>query len=93
MRYNYLMNKLIIHGIYRHYKGDLYLVEDVATHSETGEELVIYRGLYHGDKFGQFHLCARPKAMFLEALDPAKAKKFGQKYRFELQEIKSQVER
>ncbi len=86
------MNKLVIHGIYKHYKGDLYLVEDVATHSETGEELVIYRGLYHGDKLGQFHLCARPKTMFLEELDSAKAQKFGQKHRFELQEIPSIAE-
>lgn len=86
------MNKLVIHGIYKHYKGDLYLVEDVAIHSETGEELVIYRGLYHGNKFGQFHLCARPKTMFLEKLDDAKAQKFGQKYRFELQEILSVAE-
>ena len=83
------MNKLIIHGIYRHYKGDYYIVEDVATHSETREELVIYRGLYQGEKFGQNHLCARPKAMFLEALDPKKAQKFNQKYRFELQNIQS----
>ncbi len=83
------MQDLVIHGIYKHYKGDYYIVEDVATHSETGEELVIYRGLYHGDKFGQFHLCARPKTMFLEKLDPQKAQKFGQTYRFELQDIKS----
>lgn len=83
------MNKLVIHGIYRHYKGDYYIVEDIATHSETGEELVIYRGLYDGEKFGQHHLCARPKDMFLEELEPEKAKKFKQKYRFELQDIKS----
>jgi len=83
------MNQLVIHGIYRHYKGDYYIVEDVATHSETGEELVIYRGLYDGEKFGQQHLCARPKAMFLEALDAEKAQKSGQKYRFELQHIQS----
>lgn len=87
-----MAQELVIHGIYKHYKGDLYLVEDVAHHSETGEELVIYRGLYHSDKFGQFHLCARPKKMFLEKLDEAKAKKFGQKYRFELQDIKSVAE-
>lgn len=84
------MNQLIIHGIYRHYKGDYYIVEDVATHSETGEELVIYRGLYNGEKFGQHHLCARPKSMFLEEI-PAKDVRPGleQKYRFELQNIKS----
>lgn len=73
---------LVIHGIYRHYKGDYYIVEDVATHSETGEELVIYRGLYDGDKFGQFHLCARPKDMFLEEIAPGK-------FRFTLQHIES----
>lgn len=84
------MNKLVIHGIYRHYKGDYYIVEDVATHSETGEELVIYRGLYNGEKFGQHHLCARPKAMFLEEISPEKCPKdHVQKYRFELQDIKS----
>lgn len=77
--------ELVIHGIYKHYKGDLYIVEDVATHSETGEELVIYRGLYNSDKFGQFHLCARPKAMFLEEIEPGK-------FRFTLQEIKSVAE-
>ena len=84
------MNKLVVHGIYRHYKGDYYIVEDVATHSETGEELVIYRGLYNGEKFGQHHLCARPKAMFLEEISPEKCPKdHVQKYRFELQDIKS----
>jgi len=88
------MNQLVIHGIYRHYKGDYYIVEDVATHSETGEELVIYRGLYNGDKFGQHHLCARPKDMFLSEIEPEKIPKGikTQKYRFELQDIKSKAE-
>lgn len=84
------MNQLVIHGIYRHYKGDYYIVEDVATHSETGEELVIYRGLYNGEKFGQHHLCARPKAMFLSEIEPEKCRPgLEQKHRFELQDIKS----
>lgn len=88
------MNQLVIHGIYRHYKGDYYIVEDVATHSETGEELVIYRGLYNGDKFGQHHLCARPKDMFLSEIEPEKIPQGikTQKYRFELQDIKSKAE-
>ena len=77
------MDQLIIHGIYRHYKGDYYLVEDVATHSETGEELVIYRALY-----GDGHLYARPKSIFLEEIDSP-----TQKYRFELQTVKSVVKR
>lgn len=82
-------NKLVIHGIYKHYKGDYYLVEDIATHSETGEELVIYRGLYNGQKFGLHHLCARPKDMFLSEVDNTKNPNVTQKWRFELQDIKS----
>ena len=62
-------NELVIHGIYRHYKGDYYLVEDIATHTETGEELVIYRGLYNSTTSGPGHLYARPKDMFLSKVD------------------------
>jgi hypothetical protein len=40
------MNELKLHRIYKHFKGDCYLVEDVATHSETQEKYVIYRHLY-----------------------------------------------
>jgi hypothetical protein len=48
-------------GRYRHYKGNLYEVLGVARHSETEEELVVYRALY-----GDGGLWVRPKAMFLE---------------------------
>lgn len=81
------MQKLVIHGIYKHYKGDHYIVEDVAKHSETKEELVIYRALY-----GNSELYARPKTMFLEEIDASKCTSLGlpiQKSRFELQSIKS----
>lgn len=80
------MNQLVIHGVYRHYKGDYYIVESVAHHSETGEELVIYRGLYDNGKM----YCARPKDMFLSEIEPEKLRPgLEQKYRFELQDIKS----
>ena len=40
------MNELRIHGVYKHFKGNYYLVEDVAYDSETKEEMVVYRRLY-----------------------------------------------
>jgi len=51
-------------GIYTHYKGNKYEVIDVATHSETEEQLVIYRTLY-----GDHDLWARPLSMFIENVE------------------------
>jgi hypothetical protein len=53
-------------GRYRHYKGGLYEVLGVARHSETDEELVVYRPLY-----GERRLWVRPKAMFVECVEVA----------------------
>ncbi len=53
-------------GRYRHYKGQEYSVIGVARHSETEEELVVYRKEY--DDHG---LWVRPKTMFLETVDVA----------------------
>jgi hypothetical protein len=52
-------------GRYRHYKGKLYEVLDVARHSETLEEVVVYRTLYTNEN-GEQTLWVRPLAMFTE---------------------------
>lgn len=51
-------------GLYRHYKGNSYQVIGIARHSESGEELVVYRPLY-----GESGLWVRPLAMFVEAVE------------------------
>ena len=56
-------------GIYRHFKGNKYEVLGVAKHSESGEELVVYRALY-----GEGGLWVRPLTMFVEEV-PWKGKR------------------
>ena len=56
-------------GIYKHYKNKLYEVIGTARHSETLEELVVYRGLYDDPKFGHQSLWVRPAQMFLEEIE------------------------
>ena len=74
------MRELKIKGVYKHFKGDLYLVEDLAQYSEDDTQLVIYRALYEDTK-----LYARPLDMFLSPVDREKYPDVEQEYRFELQ--------
>ncbi len=53
-------------GKYKHYKGGLYEVLAVAHHSETLEEMVVYKALYECRNFGKGSIWVRPKKMFLE---------------------------
>jgi len=53
-------------GRYEHYKGGQYEVIGLARHSETLEELVIYKALYDSEEFGKDALWVRPKDMFFE---------------------------
>ena len=75
-------------GVYKHFKGDYYVVEDVAIHSETKEKYVVYRALY-----GANELYIRPEEMFLSKVDKQKYPEVKQEYRFELQDIKSVKEK
>lgn len=52
---------MIEKGVYKHFKGNMYEVVDVAKHSETLEEMVVYRALY-----GDGGLWVRPLAMWDE---------------------------
>ena len=82
------MREIKLHRIYRHFKGDHYLVEALANDSENGETVVIYRKLY-----GDGGLWVRPLTMFLEKVDRAKYPDCPQEYRFELVEAESRAQR
>lgn len=56
----------------------LYKVLAFAEHTETGEKLVVYQGLY-----APFKICARPYAMFMSEVDRQKYPDIKQRYRFE----------
>ena len=63
--------------IYKHFKGNYYIVEDIAYDSETKEKIVVYRALYDDNK-----LWTRQYSDFI-----AKVENKDQKHRFELVEL------
>lgn len=77
------MREIEVGKTYRHFKGKYYLVEDIAIHSETKEEFVVYKALY-----GECNTYIRPLEMFLEEVDINRPDNiYKQKYRFERMDI------
>ena len=76
--------EVLLGRIYKHFKGDMYIVEDVVIHSETKEKMVLYRALY-----GNGLRYVRPYDMFLSKVDKIKYPDVKQEYRFQLQDIES----
>ena len=73
------MREIKIHGIYKHFKGDYYLVEELAKDSKRLEDVVIYRKLYEDG------LCfVRPLTDFIGEVNHDKSPNVKQKYKFEL---------
>lgn len=80
--------EVLIGRVYKHYKGDYYVVENIAVNSDNLKKVVVYRGLYENGP-----LWVRDLEDFVSVLDKEIQEKCGQEYRFELQDIKSVVER
>ena len=76
-----MLHQIEVGRVYRHFKGKLYLVLDLAHHSETGEQYVIYRALY-----GDCKIYVRPYLIFASGVDREKYPNAEQTYRFELVE-------
>lgn len=77
-------NEVKINGVYKHFKGDYYIVVDIALDSDTLDKCVIYRGLY-----GDGPLYVRKYKEFISLVDKVKYPNVNQKYKYELQDIES----
>lgn len=78
------VKQVVIHGIYRHFKGDYYIVEGIAKNADDLRLCVVYRALY-----GESTLWVRPLDDFLGLVDRKKYPKVEQAEKFELQKIAS----
>ena len=68
----------------KHSMDYLYIIETVATHTETNEKLVIYRAMYQDEERGvHYNAFARPYEEFMSEVDHEKYPNIKQKYRFE----------
>ena len=76
------MREVKINGVYRHFKGKYYIVEDIGIDSESLEEKVIYRALYDDNK-----LWIRPLSDFISEVDKNKYPNVEEKYRFTLVDL------
>ena len=79
-----MTKEIKIGRIYKHFKGDYYLVEDIVIDSETKGKMVLYRALY-----GDGTRYVRPYEMFASRVDKVKYPNVEQEDRFELQNIES----
>ncbi|EES50197.1 DUF1653 domain-containing protein [Clostridium botulinum] len=72
------MDREVMVGVYKHFKGNNYLVLYIAKHTETMEDMVVYCELY-----GNRNIWVRPLKMFMSEVDHKKYPLEKQKYRFE----------
>lgn len=79
------MERVLKKGVYRHFKAAYMLYELIgeATHTETGEKLVIYRNLYEKENLKKGQIWARPKEMFISKVPAGRENPNNQEYRFE----------
>ncbi|MDD3048589.1 MAG: DUF1653 domain-containing protein [Bacilli bacterium] len=77
------MREIALNRIYRHFKGNYYIVKEIVYDSELNEEYVLYQALY-----GDYKTWIRKLSMFLEKIDKNREDNiYKQEYRFELVDL------